>query len=26
LQDRKARFNNPSKDWGVDLFDDLDGA
>lgn len=26
LQDRKARFNNPSKSWGVDLFDDLDGA
>jgi alcohol dehydrogenase (NADP+) len=24
--DRKARFNNPSKSWGVDLFDDLDGA
>ena len=23
-QDRKARFNNPSKSWGVDLFDDLD--
>jgi len=26
LQDKKARFNNPSKSWGVDLFDDLDGA
>lgn len=25
-QDRRARFNNPSKDWGVDLFDDLDGV
>jgi alcohol dehydrogenase (NADP+) len=24
--DRKARFNNPSKSWGVDLVDDLDGA
>jgi alcohol dehydrogenase (NADP+) len=26
LQDKKMRFNNPSKSWGVDLFDDLDGA
>lgn len=26
LQDGKARFNNPSKSWGVELFDDLDGA
>ena len=25
-QDKKVRFNNPSKSWGVDLFDDLDGA
>jgi diketogulonate reductase-like aldo/keto reductase len=23
-QDRKARFNNPGRDWGVDLFDGLD--
>ena len=26
LADQKLRFNNPSKSWGVDLFDDLDGA
>ena len=25
-QDRRARFNNPSKSWKVDLFDDLDGV
>lgn len=24
--DRKARFNNPSKEWGVELFEDLDGV
>ena len=24
-QDKKARFNNPSKDWGVNLFGGLDG-
>ncbi|KAL2419963.1 Aldo-keto reductase family 1 member A1 [Exophiala dermatitidis] len=23
-QDKRSRFNNPSKDWGVDLFEDLD--
>ena len=23
-QDRRARFNNPSKDWGVELFEGLD--
>jgi diketogulonate reductase-like aldo/keto reductase len=23
--DKKLRFNNPSKQWGVDLFSDLDG-
>lgn len=26
LQDRKVRFNNPSKSWGVRLFEGLDGA
>lgn len=26
LQDRKKRFNNPAKEWGVDLFEGLDGA
>jgi alcohol dehydrogenase (NADP+) len=25
-QDKKARFNNPSKSWGVKLFEGLDGA
>jgi alcohol dehydrogenase (NADP+) len=25
-QDKKARFNNPSKGWGVHLFSDLDGG
>lgn len=25
-QDKKARFNNPSKDWGVKLFEGLDGV
>lgn len=25
-EDRKVRFNNPSKGWGVDLFEGLDGG
>jgi alcohol dehydrogenase (NADP+) len=25
-QDRRARFNNPSKGWGVELFEGLDGG
>ena len=25
-QDRKARFNNPGKGWGVELFEGLDGG
>lgn len=25
-EDKKARFNDPGKDWGVELFEGLDGA
>ncbi|KAJ9664756.1 hypothetical protein H2198_000102 [Neophaeococcomyces mojaviensis] len=25
-EDKKIRFNNPSKDWGVELFEGLDGG
>lgn len=25
-EDKKARFNDPGKEWGVELFEGLDGA